>query len=968
MRSANPRGSMIGRDAELDRLLQLVDGESRLALITGEPGIGKTMLVEEFVARLGPGIDVLRAYATPTSADRPYDIIRSATADRVSSWSEVPSAVAGRSAAVIRLVGPVAPKLTGSGTPGPDEVAWVGAELVHLLADEPLLVLVVDDLQWADAESLDIIDRLLMHERRSLVVATLRPVSMSSHSQVGSWISRMDRRQPVHHLRLAPLDLSTTTDLVHHLTGQRPDARAARNLWSRTGGNPFFVSELARSQPQLLTAGLDELVLPLNLAAMVAEQLDTLDRDTRCTLDYLAVLGQDVHFDELCAVAGEPEAELGKQLQRLIDANLIIEAEPDHFAFRHALLREAVHDSVMSRERRMIHDAALDWVLRTGGPATLVVHHAIGARRYNLVGEAATTAAVEAFDDGSPFRALAMAEAGLEQLPDDPRLLRIAARSSWHHGQLREAGAYAEHLLSVAPDDHFRADALRLLVRLEWERGQSGEPTDRRTDFRMALTRFAADRDAAGDEGAGELRRALLDLLPNLEEADRASALADLAQDSMLRSNLSEAIRLADEASALAERLGDRRVWAQAGVERASALAMLAECLPMAAAEMEEALAEARAVGDWVLFCRGVNNIVHSTATMAPEREDELVAEMGEIIHRLGSPDLLCIKQAWSDVRAPFRQGDLDGLLQSSSLRRPLDRQMWLKLRAPLLLETGDLDEVLDGTDPSTFGEPAAAVFRTLALGLAGRHEEAEHSLGMWFTPDRSGLDPAFFDDDTHPDHLAHTVLSLVPLFEQAGIDSAPVSEALEALRPYVELPDVRQRLDAWLALQSECWDEAAEAYRGAIDSLAVEGNRQAATTRADAHTGLATALLALGQTEEARRQLGSAAALLDRWHGPRVTLVEERLAALGGGASNGAVATSTPDVVENDELTPREAEVAALVAEGLSNGEIGERLFIARKTVSVHVSNMLAKLALANRTELAAWVATRRSTDGADR
>lgn len=290
---------------------------------------------------------------------------------------------------------------------------------------------------------------------------------------------------------------------------------------------------------------------------------------------------------------------------------------------------------------------------------------------------------------------------------------------------------------------------------------------------------------------------------------------------------------------------------------------------------------------------------------------------------------------------------------------------MWLKLRAPILLETGDLDEVLEGTDPATSTEPAAAVFRTLALALAGRRAEAERSMGVWFTPGGDDLDPAFFDDDSHPDHLTHAVLSLIPLVERAEIDHAPLRVALGVFRPYLELPDVRHRVDGWLALQDGRWNEAADAYRATLECLELEGNRQPAIVRADAHVGLSAALTGLGHTDEAGQELRAAAALLTCWRGPRVAMVEKRLAALGQAPPNVAAAAAAPTVIgaDGDELTPREAEVAALVAQGLSNGEIGERLFIARKTVSVHVSNMLAKLGLANRTELAAWVARRHPT-----
>ncbi len=937
---------MIGREAELDRLLRLLDDEARLVLIAGDPGVGKTMLVEEFVARLDPSIEVVRAYATPSSVDRPHDVLRSATADRVSAWSEVPAPLAGRTAAVVHLVGPVAPKLTGSGVAGPDEVAWVGAELLHHVAGDAPLVLVVDDLQWADAESLDIIDRLLMHERRSLVVTTHRPGALGHNSHVGAWISRMDRRQPVAHLRVAPLDLAATSALMGDLAGREPDPRAARNLWSRTGGNPFFISELVRCEPDVVSATFENVTLPVNVAAMVHDQLSVLDQPTRCTLDYVAVLGQEVRFEELLAVAGETESELSKQVQNLIDANLILEVGDDRFAFRHALLRDAVHDSVMSRQRRQMHSDALAWVLDNDGPPALVLHHALGAGRHDLIVDAARTAAIEAFESGSSFRALMLAETGLDEAPDDPDLLRVAARSSWHIGQQREARAHAVTLLDVAESQYFQADALRLLIRLDWE-----EKSPLNLDRDIAV----GSQAAATHQSPVDYRAALIALLDQLDDADRAMALADLAQRSMLSCELHEAIRLAEEAIAIGERIGHRRVVAQAMVERASALSMLPDHLGEAAVAMDDALEACRQVGDWIAFCRGVNNIVHSTAAMSAEREDELVVEMRQVIQRLGAPELLCIKQEFIDMRVALRMGNLDELLTSVG-GQTADRSRWLKLRALFLLEAGEFDEVLEKTDPAVHHENHAAMLRAVALGLMGKKDEAQKILTELF--DAPPPVPVL-DSDYYGDHVVGALMWFAPFLEGVGLDQSGLRATIAELQDDLQFPYIIGHVEGWLARQDGRFADAVPHYRAAIEAHTLGGHREGAADRASVHCDLARCLIELGQLAEARAELEIAEELLQNWGLWRRRQVAELLASISDPDAD-SDAHVDADAHDDPDLTPREAEVAALVAEGLSNGEIGERLYIARKTVSVHVSNMLAKLGLANRTELAAWVVRR--------
>jgi DNA-binding CsgD family transcriptional regulator len=137
--------------------------------------------------------------------------------------------------------------------------------------------------------------------------------------------------------------------------------------------------------------------------------------------------------------------------------------------------------------------------------------------------------------------------------------------------------------------------------------------------------------------------------------------------------------------------------------------------------------------------------------------------------------------------------------------------------------------------------------------------------------------------------------------------------------------------------------DLALYSYQAAIANA---GARVRPAALGTAHVGAGRSLLALGRLAQAKEHTAVAATLLARWGGTRV----EELAVLERRVGGGVPAEGPA------ELTPREREVAALLAEGLSNGELGARLFISPKTASVHVSNILAKLGMTSRAEIAAY------------
>src|SRR5262249_5943689 len=209
-----------------------------------------------------------------------------------------------------------------------------------------------------------------------------------------------------------------------------------------------------------------------------------------------------------------------------------VESGDDEFSSRPALVREAVGERLLGRERRRLHEAALDALLATGDADwALVAKHAHGAGRYDDVLEAARRGSAVYLGMGSAFQALQLAESGLEEAGDDPDLLATAARAGWLAGLYDDADAYARRWQQGARSTEESTAALRLRVRLAWEVQDF--------DHMSALSR--------------ELCEAVIELPPGEEQA---STMAALAQSARLRDLDDESLEWAERTVALADQLG----------------------------------------------------------------------------------------------------------------------------------------------------------------------------------------------------------------------------------------------------------------------------------------------------------------------------------------------------------------------------------------------------------------------------
>jgi DNA-binding CsgD family transcriptional regulator len=902
---------MVGRAAELDRLAHLPDEDDAptVALIGGEAGIGKTRLVRELLARL-PDARVVAGQADPGSLGRPFALV----IDMLGRETEH-----GEQLAV----------LTDQNVPM-EERSNAAAEIFEDISRAGPTIVVFDDLHWADAQSATLFERLAEPgSGPRLLIGTYRPDGMTRRQPAAQMLPRLERRRLVTHLHLERLGLSETTAFLAAVYGRVPSYRVTETLHARTGGNPYFLEELLAASSGADPDQLCSQPLPWSLGELVRGQLDGLASNERRILEAAAVLGARVSFDLLAAVTSTPEDELISVLRTLVAGGMLVESEDDVFSFRHALAREAIEDDLLGREKRRLHEQALE-VLRTAQDPDVaaIAHHAHGAGRYDEMIDAAREGARAYLRTGSTYQALQLGELGLSEAPDDIALLSTAARAAWLAGLSDDAVVHAERLLHVARSRGLRETeslALRRLVRLRWELG-----------------------DQTAMEQCTDSLIELVDVLP--PGGELGNAMACIAQSAMLRDIPNEAIEWADRAIALADELDlpSVRVWAEC--EKGSALLMVPDRIKEGIVLLEAAADAAEAIGEYVVVARALNNRVR-TGPFRPDPDEAraILTRMRRAAERAGF-DSLSGPGYWEGLATLSEwDGDVDAaieLLEEGRRREPTmlrRHSSWYgNHEAGLALEVGDVGR-------------AAELFAELPVGV-GAPATSWYGLAVHIACRRGDLTEA-----------RRLLPRLIEAISVAGAEGQLLHDVIAALlgagaavdevRP-LATPDVFGNVvsvdsSAWPSLLAGQLLEAAGQYDDALEAY------EATTSRGEsllgyaptgtAHVGAARCLIALGRLDEARSHALQAAQFLVLWRGWRVDdlhAVERRLG------------IGTAGVVGPNALTPREREVVALLAEGLSNSELATRLYISPKTAAVHVSNILAKLGMTSRTEIAAFAA----------
>ncbi len=557
-----------------------------------------------------------------------------------------------------------------------------------------------------------------------------------------------------------------------------------------------------------------------------------------------------------------------------------------------------------------------------------IAHHAKGAGQLDDMVDAARKGAVRSLDAGSTYQALQLAELGLTEIGEDPELLDVASRAAWLSGLLPDARVFAGRSLERAKrvnDLEAESAALRIICRL--------------------------DHDVSDAEATARSIDALVELVDQLDEGlEQGQAFAVLAEMYMLREDIDAVTKWTDRATALAERLDLPEVAVQAQIELGSALMNEPDRVEEGAALLASSIDEAAALGQWVSVARGLNNLVRGDY-YRPDADTArtLLLRMRDATERAGFD--LFAGSYWDGLADLAEwEGDLGAALTHVEEAVRAERStfgskpaFWYRAHAAgLTLEAGEVDRaavIFAAVDPAVGRR--AMWWTGLGLHIAAlQHDwEAVRQHGAALTRiagARGGVDPQLVHD-----LVRAMLLGGMP----AGRGAAAPRRVADRVRPPHgrgrPLPPARTRPAPRSARRVRV---RAGAVRSGDRARAGDQVRPAAL--GSAHVGAGRSLVALHRLDDAKEHAAIAARLLAHWGGTRVEELAVLQRRLGGG-----------ETVEGPPaLTPREREVVTLLAEGLTNGEIAARLFISPKTASVHVSNILAKLSMTSRAEIAAY------------
>ncbi|MBX9247151.1 AAA family ATPase, partial [Actinotalea ferrariae] len=816
------------------------------------------------------------------------------------------------------------------------------------------LVLVVEDLHWADSSSRDVL-RFLVARMRSenlLLVASYRADDLHRRHPLRPVLAELWRHPRVERLDLTPFTHDELGAFVRAVAGAPVPHEVLRSVHERSEGNAYFAEEL-------LEAG-DGGALPWSLADVLRARLDGLDPTVQRLARVASVAGRRVSEPLLRAVWSGQGDGFDETLREAVAAH-VLGGEDGRIAFRHALLAEVVYADLLPGEQVTLHRAFLDAMLadQSLGTAAQRAHHARRCHDAKTAVRASLEAAEEAARVLAPEEELRHLETVLGlwdavaegDVPADRVTLTVAAaQAASRAGRLDRATVLARSAVDAAAGDPARQAPIRT---------------------RLAQALLAVDRVR---ESITEAERALEDLPDDADPADRAWALAVHAR-ACLNADEDDAAALSANRAVEVARAAGRP---DAEADALATLAVLVVDDPDAAAELlDSARRRAADAGDLVTEQRCAYNLV--TTYYYAGRLDEASDALEAAIARSRSAGLtrsdLGIAQSFFAELVRYARGDLRATdFEGAGPEAPgWVTPLLTSVRLYAAVARGDGDAIARGRALESEWERDGQIALISggctvdALTWAGELEEAadlaerliahlgrtwsDYFLGaIWL----GALGIAALADAAEQDRLAGT--DPTPRLERATRLLERAESSADRGRPRGGRLGPEGR--AWLArahaeharLRAHLGRPAdPDAWRRSTEEFGYGYRYEETRSR----YRWAEALLGAGERGQAAEQLARAAADARAMGAAPLIAAVEALARRGRLELPGQRTTT-------DLLTAREAEVLSLVAEGLSNRQIGERLFISGKTVSVHVSNVLAKLGVSSRTE-AVTVAHRR-------
>jgi DNA-binding CsgD family transcriptional regulator len=1002
---------LVGRDAEVTRLLALFDeaaaGRAMVALVSGDAGVGKTRLTAEVMRLAGDrGFTVLSGQCAEIGDSVPYlplaDALRGAVATPEVA-ERVRDAVAARPA-----LGWLLPE-GGAGQPADGDRSGLARQqmfgavlglLAELSAENPVL-LVLEDLHWADASTRALVTFLsrVLHRERIVLIGTYRTDDLHRRHPLRAVVAELRRLPSVTAVELGPLDPAALAEHLAALAaggdvrsffpneGWHLDAAALNDIVERAEGNAYYAEELlaasAGAQPPAWVPDdgslAERTVLPSGLAALLLARVERVSDAAQQVLRAAAVAGRRAGEELVRAASGLSNADYEDAIREAVANQLLVPDGADGYAFRHALLREAVYNDLLPGERTRLHAALaalLDEAVQAEDAAMATVpgtiaelaHHRLASHDIPGAFTASIRAGAEAEQLGAPAEAHRHYDQALalwERVNDAEKLAgmeraKLGLKSANAAAASGEVGRAVHQLRRMHEARKGMADPelrSRIGERLAYFMLQSdqhppiseavqvaretveGAPEDPPTWYRArALATYALALLVAGDDAAARERAVQARAAARAANAPwlEADSLVSLGLLSNREGSGEEAIELFTEAHRQAREARNLGVELRAAYHLATAQLSRGE-LAVASSVAHQGVRRAEETG-LVLAPFGLDlQHLHFQAHFADgqwdhaqELADGFAIRVTTLPEAILSAMALFIDVARGNPAAGERPVWLEPFFKEDDFCAYIAKG----LLAEHALWRGDTDLALHEAaaaihaDTDAYHGVAPSAIRVAATALAARADRA--------------VQARLAGDDS-----------------SARAEVAAAKELLETAR---EGAAFRWRPKFALGPEGRGWLARAEAehrraagdndpaaWQAVLDEFGPAYVYETARTR----WRLAEALAESGQRDEAARHWRQAADAAARLGAVPLRAALDDLARRARlGAGHGHQAPGEQGIAA---LTEREREVLRLIARGRSNREIGAELFIAPKTASVHVSNILAKLGAASRTEAAA-------------
>ncbi|WP_197429891.1 helix-turn-helix transcriptional regulator [Auraticoccus cholistanensis] len=928
--------AVVGRDAELATLLQQwgeAAASPRTVLLAADAGGGKTTVIGELVRRLtapgatSPTPQVVVGECVPLGelglalvpvAQLLRRLIEAHGVEQVLEWA----------GAGADTLGAVLPAL-GRARPADEDRLRLFEAITRVLeqaaARQPLLV-VVEDAHWADESTRQLLRFVTQSLRPAhvMVLISYRTDEVHRRHPLRPFLAELVRLPQVLRVELPLLTVAEVAQLLEQRLGHPVGPDLAASVHERSEGVPYFVAELG----QALERGCPE--MPDNLRDALLVRAATVSEEAQALVRLMTTAGNSISHALLREVSDLPEPELDRLLREAVDSGLLLTTESG-YRFRHALLREVLHADLLPGEHSRSHARFAEVLtvrpdLARGHLDAEIAHHWSAAHEPQRAFDAAMAAAASA---SSPYEQLRMLEVALEL---------------WDRVDHGGHGSHADVLERAAGLARRLGDSRRGLPLIRASLAETDEAAEPLVSARRQVVKgilLGLSTDDLGQSYADAIATttAAVELTrPHGDTHERAQALDALATQLMLTGDREHALEVAREAERTAVAIGADHLRASAlntqgsvlvGLgEEAEGLATLRRSLPLADGS------------EWLQLRYHVNM---SDALLSAGRAEESIAVATEGIEVARRQGISRAAGAMLIGNAVAAMLELDRWDEAGELLRTGRELSAIGHHALHLQLVGAWMDTWQGRSaqaravldlPGAGRSPAGRLPQFLRLLCITRADLA------WLEGDPAGawqelqplLDrPQLMKEDERWRLLTLAARSAAAVDDPAAA-TARVHELAASCREVTAASWARPLVAAELADTAAAWRAAVAALgHGPAHLRPYAGLRLASTLLVGRQRGEAEAVLAAA-CEQARR-LG-------------LVPLHERLRRLQrrSGERDGT-----------GVLTPREAEVLRLVAEGRSNAEIGRELFISAKTSSVHVSNILAKLDASSRGEAAA-------------